>query len=73
LGERQELKAPKRKFVYCGSESEVRKNKDLLNAQGLIEALNNDPAPGQYFTAVLSSGGVVGRKEWLIKIHYQES
>ena len=67
------MKAPKRKFVYCGSESEVRKNKDLLNAQGLIEAGNNDPAPGQYFTAVLSSGGVGGRKEWLIKIHYQES
>ena len=67
------MKAPKRKFVYCGSESEVRRNKDLLNAQGLIEALNNDPAPGQYFTAVLASGGVVGRKEWLIKIHYQES
>jgi hypothetical protein len=67
------LKAPKRKFVYCGSESEVRKNKELLNAQGLIEALNNDPAPGQYYIAVLSSGGIAERKEWLIKIHYQES
>jgi hypothetical protein len=66
------LKALK-KFVYCGSESEVRKNKELLNAQGLIEALNNDPAPGQYYIAALSSGGIVERKEWLIKIHYQES
>jgi hypothetical protein len=67
------LKAPKRKYVYCGSESEVGKNKELLNAQGLCEALNDDPAPGQYYIAVLSSGGVVRRKEWLIKIHYQES
>ena len=67
------MNAAKRKFVYCGSESEVRKNKEFLNAQGLVEALNNDPAPGQYYIAVLSSGGIVGRKEWLIKIHYQES
>jgi len=67
------LKATKRKFVYCGSESEVRKNKELLNAQGLIEALNNDPAPGQYYIAFLSRNDVIGRKEWLIKIHYQES
>ena len=67
------MKAPKRKFVYCGSESEVGKNKELLNAQGLIEALNNDPAPGQYYIAVLSNGGIGGRKEWLLKIHYPES
>jgi hypothetical protein len=67
------LKATKRKFVYCGSESEVGKNRGLLNAQGLIEALNNDPAPGQYYIIVLSRNDVIGRKEWLIKIHYQES
>lgn len=66
------MKTPKR-FVYCGSESEVRENKELLNAQGLIEALNNDPAPGQYYITLLSRNGIVGRKEWLIKIHYQES
>ena len=64
---------PKRKFVYCGSEAEVRENKGLLNAQGLIEALNNDPPPGQYYIALLSRNGILGRKEWLIKIHYQES
>ena len=67
------MKVAKRKFVYCGSESEVRRNKDLLNAQGLIEALNNDPAPGQYYIAILSSSGIVRGKEWLIKIHYPES
>jgi hypothetical protein len=67
------LKAPKRKFVYCGSESEVGKNKEFLNAQGLSEASNDDPAPRQYYIAVLSSGGIAERKEWLIKIHYQES
>ena len=67
------MKAPKRKFVYCGSESEVRKNKDLLNAQGLSEALDNDPAPGQYYIVLLSRNEVIGRKEWLIKIHFQES
>ena len=67
------MKRAKRKFVYCGSEFELRENKELLNAQGLIEALNNDPAPGQYYIASLLRDGIVGRKEWLIKIHYQES
>ena len=68
------MKAPKRKSVYCGSEPEAKKgNKELLNVQGLIEALNNDPTPGQYYIAVLATDGVVGRKKWLIKIHYQES
>ncbi len=62
-----------KKFVYCSSEVELRDKKEGLDAQGLIEALNNDPAPGQYYIAILSSGGMVGKKEWLIKIHYRES
>jgi len=66
------LKALK-KFVYCGSEVELRENKERMNAQGLIEALNNDPAPGQYYIVVLSRNEIIGRKEWFIKIHYQES
>jgi hypothetical protein len=65
------LKALK-KYVYCGSEVELQENKERLDVQGFIEALNNDPAPGQYYIVVLSGTGVVGRKEWLIKIHYQE-
>jgi len=63
------LKALK-KFVYCGSEVELRENKERLNAQGLIEALNNDPAPGQYYIVVLSRNEIIGRKEWFIKIRY---
>ena len=62
-----------KKFVYCGSEVELRENKERLNAQGLIEALNNDPSPGHYYIVALSRNEVIGRKEWLIKIHYQES
>ena len=59
-----------KKFVYCGSEVELRENKERLNAQGLIEALNNDPAPGQYYIVVLSRNEIIGRKEWFIKIRY---
>ena len=62
-----------KKFVYCSSEVELRENKERLDAQGLIEALNNDPVPGQYYIDVLSRNEVIGRKEWLLKIHYQES
>ena len=64
------MKVAKRKFVYCGSEVELRENKERLNAQGLIEALNNDPAPGQYYIVVLSRNEIIGRKEWFIKIRY---
>ena len=59
-----------KKFVYCGSEVELRENEERLNAQGLIEALNNDPAPGQYYIVVLSRNEIIGRKEWFIKIRY---
>ena len=59
-----------KKFVYCGSEVELRENKERLNAQGLIEALNSDPAPGQYYIVVLSRNEIIGRKEWFIKIRY---
>ena len=59
-----------KKFVYCSSEVELRENKERLDAQGLIEALNNDPAPGQYYIVVLSRNEIIGRKEWFIKIRY---
>ena len=62
-----------KKFIYCGSEVLLRENKERLDSQGLIEALNNDPAPGQYYIVALSRNEVIGRKEWLLKIHYQES
>jgi len=66
------LKALK-KFVYCGSEVLLRENKERLDSQGFIEALNNDPSPGHYYIGVLSRNEVIGRKEWLLKIHYQKS